>query len=191
MPAVKRRLANRLAAVSLVLALGFAALWIRSVWWDDYARYYTRSSDAYPEVESVRGQLTLCWWSAVSPSQPQWIVTGWSHGATELARYPNNGVRPFGRYLGVGTMQATRWINGPSGSRLASRGRAVYFPIAYPMILFGAIGGGMLLLGHRWRRQSGCCPVCGYDLRATPERCPECGPFIEQPTGSAKSTNPT
>ena len=34
---------------------------------------------------------------------------------------------------------------------------------------------GVGLLAARDRRRRGLCGECGYDLRATPQRCPECG----------------
>ena len=36
------------------------------------------------------------------------------------------------------------------------------------------------ILVHRSSRAAGLCPGCGYDLRASKNRCPECGREIEQ-----------
>jgi len=42
-----------------------------------------------------------------------------------------------------------------------------------PPVLWAVV---MLRIGRKRKRtKAGFCPNCGYDLRATPERCPECG----------------
>src|SRR5207253_198919 len=63
----------------------------------------------------------------------------------------------------------------------------VYFPhwlaaslFALPPLLWMA---GLLRRRHRVRGRR--CAVCGYDLRATPERCPECGAVAPVARGSS------
>ena len=66
----------------------------------------------------------------------------------------------------------------------------VTFPLAAPLIILALIGALWLRRRGRARRRRapGTCRVCGYDLCATPERCPECG--TEAPTNPAYPQSP-
>lgn len=55
------------------------------------------------------------------------------------------------------------------------RAAALTLPLA---LLGGILGYSLARMRLRHRRMHGLCPVCAYDLRATPDRCPECGTAI-------------
>jgi hypothetical protein len=65
--------------------------------------------------------------------------------------------------------------------RLPPTSAAVELPIIFALQWVGGAIAARITLS-RWRREFSrqlaglhLCPACGYDLRATPERCPECG----------------
>lgn len=53
----------------------------------------------------------------------------------------------------------------------------VAIPLWIPFLALAVLA--VVQLAPEWRRRrrawGGCCKRCGYDLRATPEQCPECG----------------
>jgi len=75
----------------------------------------------------------------------------------------------------------TETFNNVNGSLVAYRlvGGRVWIPY---WVMFGLMAALplALLLAHRRSRRSrlGLCPTCGYDLRATSDRCPECGQVV-------------
>ena len=76
----------------------------------------------------------------------------------------------------IGGTDYARRVLGFGGGRTPSGGRFVSVPFWFIAVMF-ALPAVVMVRGE-WRRRKvrpGLCPGCGYDVRATPERCPECG----------------
>jgi uncharacterized DUF497 family protein len=175
---VKRRLFDVLAGMSFVMLVGSVVLWA-------YARHYRDLSiggfsnmpfqlDAPSErfaiqffgfayVITARDGGVEFYWQEQKPKET-------NRGISSIYARVEDTIMGFGVNIAPDVMAA-------NGRRRWVRQGTVRAPIAM-FVLFFSIWPAYCAIRFtslRFRHKHGFCRVCGYDLRATADRCPECG----------------
>lgn len=192
---MRERLFLIISASSLLLFVAAVSLQIRGIWVQDgYYTHWFEDADTAEKrpgvryvglhVGSSRGGLYMMRDTGTYPTPEGLDRTPqpWRHYTKTAQRYPyglnrqgDTDVRGFG-------FELSRAEAGyADGNRLESL--AVVVPL-WPTILLSAILPA-IAARHVWlrskrrrREEQGLCSCCGYDLRASRERCPECGAAV-------------
>jgi hypothetical protein len=167
-----RRLFTLLSALSLVLCVGTCALWVRS-----YSQTY--------DVGYKPGASSWHYDVIVSHGSVQWLYAQWVSPWDEMSLASGFHVKsltPDLDYLRVPPQHSAIGFSfGHTGPGLDDDAEfltwgGVATPLWFWAAVFSMPPAWLLIRRNRvGRNLRGLCPTCGYDLRATPERCPECG----------------
>jgi hypothetical protein len=180
---VKRRLSTILSALSLLLFVAVCVLWVRSYWVADHIQWTHRQMESAQYAERY---FTLISDRGTFDVSLMVFLTQRRLVRQELIeRYGGNGVAQWS-YSGLAPevvlrRSKSRWWPDydavDHGSRQArlDRLRALIVPYWRMAVLAAVCPSLWLVRSLRRRSRDGRCPSCGYDLRATPDKCPECG----------------
>ena len=142
--------------VALLACVMVAVLWWRSYQGPEYV-HWTSEKQRHVSVISGHGTVDVL------------VIRHWPQEAEfrtgRYDPYVYYGTRYSKRFMGFGT--------GLGGNG----GRYVNIPHWFIVCAFGGIALVCARWFYRmfWRYPEGLCQACGYDMRATPGRCPECG----------------
>jgi hypothetical protein len=160
------------AGVSFALFLVTVLLWVQSYTWHPFVlSYYShpsqpsiRTTSRCYDIHSAKGGFLM----QTYPEPERWAeqISGrWSQPILRLYSPPG-----WGGDLTIDSF----------GGRWYWRIWVWYRNIALPTAILPAVWARRALKNRRIanRRKQGACTSCGYDLRATPNRCPECGTVV-------------
>ncbi|HEX3358737.1 MAG TPA: hypothetical protein VHS31_17305 [Tepidisphaeraceae bacterium] len=179
-----RRLFTFLAILSLLLCLATLVLWVRSYWQRDVFKHgdSTASNTDIYELVSSSGELD---------------ISADHNGSTESrVSYPLGMSASAIRSSQMNTLSTLQkqvqsksyWFAGFGYNRWEIpslfANHTIHLPHWFPALLFAIFPALRLRYILRTRRalhrnRAGLCLHCGYDLRATPDCCPECGQIAE------------
>jgi hypothetical protein len=172
---VKCPLFNSLAALSLALFIATIALWVRSY----------RVRDAAPgslsntglQIISSRGRLVVLRATLIQSPTPSTaraiIVRNFLVLACTGDQLLNVPALSNGYGFGHASTEGNHSVNGRIVVGYRFDLLAVpYWSVIFLLAIIPALAINRSRSAHF--RTKGHCPTCGYDIRATPERCPEC-----------------
>jgi hypothetical protein len=169
MTRLPRLLLNTATAASLLLCAAMTGLWAASYRFPPNRAggdvlNLSRSDPLY-WIISARGRVTFC------------RQTGRDWG-TEFPGFHAAGFRYGG-------------LRGPSGSLYNLAVPHAFFVAATAALPLARLGATRRARRRDRAARRGLCPTCGYDLRATPDRCPECGAVPSSLSPSPSAPHPT
>jgi hypothetical protein len=164
---------NGLTVLSLLLCVVTVVLWVRSYWVADCWVWYPVNREDRAAVDDyfAVSELGVIYARFIPRSD---TLVGYPRSPTNFfTRTPDETNIPFigkgvWRRMGFGYARVVGWSDQP--------GWLLSFPHAAVVVVSSALPAIWLWLSFgRRRRGAGMCLKCGYDLRATPDRCPACG----------------
>ena len=169
---MKRRLFNLAAAVSLVLCVATAALWVRSYFASDriiWRNEQVDQRDGLLWTFSETGFTSSGGWLSYRYYLPEGQPDTWGAPLHErLARSVRLRNVHWERTATALPMQF--WA-----TRFGVEIPLPYWSLATILAIYPVRRVWTMWLRQQRGSKVGLCPTCGYDLRATPDRCPECG----------------
>jgi 4-amino-4-deoxy-L-arabinose transferase-like glycosyltransferase len=167
MKRLRRIIFNLLTVLSLLLALASAVLWASTNGNDKSFIGPDQSTEVVHLVNVFQGDVTL---SVLHGG----LYVKWFRFGSPFLRdeFQMEGVRHFAHpFLGFG------WDWRSDGGSSSYSRLAFLVPLALLVCIFAILPLSRFgrWLRRRRRRSTGICVKCGYDLRATPDRCPERG----------------
>jgi hypothetical protein len=195
---IGRYILNGLTVLSLVLCVATVGLWVRSHVAMDFVTV-CRSRDGQRSLYkfgfgsgggTFMVHMERARFSSTPP--PALASTKWGrdHDSSKGVDWKRFGSDPLHESPSIKailiphTRVGAEWYD--SGSKVAFPGimvRVVYFDIVLPYWIAAILTASLPFVRllrrvtrhRRAARVAGLCPACSYDLRATPDRCPECG----------------
>ena len=163
---MSRRLLNLLTALSLVLCVAAVVLWVRSESVMDSFEWQV-SDRRWVGVGSIRGGIDVFY----SRTEPGWTATFLRPGYRKWPVGPGAGNTIPANWSFAGFEARGSTMSHVSGGTL----RVPYWAVVACTAVVAALACRSAMIRRRPLPANQICSACGYDLRATPGRCPECG----------------